>query len=208
MTFPVPNKDLLNVTNGVSGTGSLGLQADECGAQWGKSPSFMLVDVRLILFYFLSIFLLRGFPSIPRPFITPSLVWCLSRLIAMAMLLCFMLRRLGFLTQRYFQILQFYDYGGGSVFQVAASLNGVSYSPTMPIAPPISATATTTNGGASSPTTSYQKDAAASRFAPGMIGLSTLLGTSAMIGSEVVGATMLTAAMLLLSWSSAFGTVL
>ena len=42
----MPNKDLLNVTNAVSGYGSLGLQAQQCGTQWGKYPTFMLVDVR------------------------------------------------------------------------------------------------------------------------------------------------------------------
>lgn len=31
---------------------------------------------------------------------------------------------------------QFYEYGGGSVFQVAADINGVSYSPATPVATP------------------------------------------------------------------------
>jgi len=74
-TSIAPNKGQLNVTNGVSGPGSLGLQALQCGAQYGRSPNFMLVD--------------------------------------------------------------FYEYGGGSVFEVAASLNGVTYAPTSPIATPI-----------------------------------------------------------------------
>ncbi|KAF8323110.1 PLC-like phosphodiesterase [Clavulina sp. PMI_390] len=91
-TFPVPDKSNLTTTNAVSGYGSLGLQAQTCGAQWGKYPSFLLVD--------------------------------------------------------------FYDYGGGSVFQVGASLNGVTYSGTS-ISPPITASTTTMAGGASSPTVSY-----------------------------------------------------
>lgn len=94
-TFPVPNKDLLNVTNSASGTGSLGLQAQQCGAQWGKYPNFMLVD--------------------------------------------------------------FYDYGGGSVFQVAAQLNGISYTPTSSVAPP-----TSTGSGGSQPTESFVKNGAGS----------------------------------------------
>lgn len=41
---------------------------------------------------------------------------------------------------------QFYEYGGGSVFQVAATANGVTYSPTTPIATPIPQTSSTTSG--------------------------------------------------------------
>ncbi|KAL7007741.1 G protein subunit beta [Cystobasidiomycetes sp. EMM_F5] len=66
---PVPDTSNLNRTNGVSGTGSLGLQASQCASQHGRYPTFMLVD--------------------------------------------------------------FYDAGNGSVFQVAANLNGLSYVPTM-----------------------------------------------------------------------------
>ncbi|THH09593.1 hypothetical protein EW145_g1888 [Phellinidium pouzarii] len=72
---PTPDKDALNQTNAVSGTGSLGLQASQCGTEYGRSPNFMLVD--------------------------------------------------------------FYEFGGGSVFEVAATLNGVTYSPSSPIATPI-----------------------------------------------------------------------
>lgn len=74
-TSIAPDKGQLNVTNAASGPGSLGAQASECSAQYGRAPNFMLVD--------------------------------------------------------------FYEYGGGSVFQVAASLNGVTYAPTTPIATPI-----------------------------------------------------------------------
>lgn len=42
-----PNKGALNTTNAASGPGSLGQQASECGAQNGRSPNFMLVDVRV-----------------------------------------------------------------------------------------------------------------------------------------------------------------
>jgi len=72
---PTPDKAALNVTNAVNGPGSLGAQASECSAEYGRNPNFMLVD--------------------------------------------------------------FYEYGGGSVFQVAADLNGVTYAPTTPIATPI-----------------------------------------------------------------------
>lgn len=82
---PTPDVSQANVTNGVSGTGSLGQQVGTCAAANGRNPNFLLVD--------------------------------------------------------------FYEYGGGSVFQVAAAANGVTYSPTTPIATPI--TGTTSGSGAS-----------------------------------------------------------
>ncbi|EJU00028.1 PLC-like phosphodiesterase [Dacryopinax primogenitus] len=68
----IPNKAGLTETNGISGPGSLGEQAQECITANGRAPNFMLVD--------------------------------------------------------------FYEYGGGSVFQVAAALNGIPYTQG-PIAP-------------------------------------------------------------------------
>jgi hypothetical protein len=46
---PAPDPEQANVTNGVSGTGSLGLQVQTCGAQNGRNPNFMLVDVCVYL---------------------------------------------------------------------------------------------------------------------------------------------------------------
>jgi hypothetical protein len=43
------------------------------------------------------------------------------------------------------QSLQFYEIGGGSVFQVAATANGVTYNPTTPVPSPRS-TGTPTTG--------------------------------------------------------------
>lgn len=51
-TTPTPDKDALNTTNSASGTGSLGLQASQCGAQYGRSPNFMLVDVSQPISFF------------------------------------------------------------------------------------------------------------------------------------------------------------
>ncbi|KAF7339277.1 PLC-like phosphodiesterase [Mycena sanguinolenta] len=87
LNSPVPDIAEANVTNGVSGTGSLGAQVDTCVAAYGRAPNYLLVD--------------------------------------------------------------FYEYGGGSVFQVAASINGVTYDPTTPIATPIptSTTSSTSGGG-------------------------------------------------------------
>jgi hypothetical protein len=40
----VPARTELNVTNNVTGTGSLGLGATECLTQWGRPPNFLNVD--------------------------------------------------------------------------------------------------------------------------------------------------------------------
>ncbi|KAF2184361.1 PLC-like phosphodiesterase [Zopfia rhizophila CBS 207.26] len=40
----IPNTVDLNVTNGLNGTGSLGLMAERCTADWGRPPNFLLVD--------------------------------------------------------------------------------------------------------------------------------------------------------------------
>jgi len=142
-TFPIPNKDLLNVTNAVSGYGSLGLQAQQCGAQWSKYPTFMLVD--------------------------------------------------------------FYDYGGGSVFQVAATLNGVNYdSSTHTIAPPLTASTTTT--GSSQPTASYRHNRAAP--GPAAFGAWPSFPLLQYLGIPGGGDGGFVGAILLVVLSSAFGAVL
>lgn len=46
---PVPATDKLNVTNAVSGFGSLGVQVDTCVQSQGRPPNFMLVDVSLAI---------------------------------------------------------------------------------------------------------------------------------------------------------------
>jgi hypothetical protein len=95
---PAPDPQDANVTNGVSGTGSLGAQVETCVATQGRNPNFLLVD--------------------------------------------------------------FYEFGGGSVFQVAATANGVTYNPTTPVPSPRS-TGTQTVGTTSA--TSRPNDAI-SRF--------------------------------------------
>ncbi|KAF2204745.1 PLC-like phosphodiesterase [Delitschia confertaspora ATCC 74209] len=44
MNLLVPNTVDLNVTNGLNGTGSLGLMANQCTSDWGRPPNFLLVD--------------------------------------------------------------------------------------------------------------------------------------------------------------------
>ncbi|KAJ7070819.1 PLC-like phosphodiesterase [Mycena amicta] len=50
-----------------------------------------------------------------------------------------------------FMLVDFYEYGGGSVFEVAASINGVNYSPTSPIATPITGSASATSSSTGNP---------------------------------------------------------
>lgn len=73
---PTPDVSKANVTNAVSGAGSLGVHVNTCVTSNGRPPNFLLVD--------------------------------------------------------------FYEFGGGSVFQVAADINKVTYSPTTPVAQPAS----------------------------------------------------------------------
>ncbi|KAL2041064.1 hypothetical protein N7G274_006008 [Stereocaulon virgatum] len=40
----VPTTTLINQTNGLNGTGSLGLMANNCAAAWPRPPNFLLVD--------------------------------------------------------------------------------------------------------------------------------------------------------------------
>jgi len=61
-----------------------------------------------------------------------------------------------------FMLVDFYEFGGGSVFQVAADLNGVTYAPTTPIVTPrssVSASPSSTSSGGNSTSTPDQKNA-------------------------------------------------
>ncbi|KZT30873.1 PLC-like phosphodiesterase [Neolentinus lepideus HHB14362 ss-1] len=49
-----------------------------------------------------------------------------------------------------FMLVDFYEYGGGSVFQVAAAANGVDYSPSTPIATPKSQTSSSSSASGTS----------------------------------------------------------
>jgi hypothetical protein len=52
---PTPDVSQANVTNGVSGTGSLGAQVATCAAANGRNPNYMLVDASVM---FLSVYIL------------------------------------------------------------------------------------------------------------------------------------------------------
>ena len=94
-----PDIAKLNVTNSLSGPGSLGAQVSTCIATQGRPPNFMLVDVCRHIYS------------------------------------C----RDNHLTQTF----QFYEFANGSVFEVAANINGVPYNPSTPIATPASSASIT-----------------------------------------------------------------
>ncbi|KAJ7675387.1 PLC-like phosphodiesterase [Mycena rosella] len=78
-------------------------------------------------------------------------------------------------------LVDFYEYGNGSVFQVAATINGVTYSPTTPIAQPIptSSSSTTSGSGQGNGGTSLSEFASRSQYVGFLfIALSILLGAA------------------------------
>jgi hypothetical protein len=81
------------------------------------------------------------------------------------------------------QLLQFYEFGGGSVFQVAATANGVTYNPTTPVPSPQS-TGTPTTGTTSA---TSRPNGSISRFEvrgltmPGILSLGLLGGWMAVL---------------------------
>ncbi|KAJ7651721.1 PLC-like phosphodiesterase [Mycena polygramma] len=76
-------------------------------------------------------------------------------------------------------LVDFYEYGGGSVFQVAASINGVTYSPTSPIATPLPTTSSSTS---SSGTTTGPHSVSRTQWTASLfVALSVLLGASSVV---------------------------
>jgi len=82
-----------------------------------------------------------------------------------------------------YMLVDFYEYGGGSVFQVAATLNGVTYSPTTPIATPLP-TSSPTNSSTGSPNSASTLSGLVSRsqcIASLFVALSILLGARSVL---------------------------
>ncbi|KIJ21960.1 hypothetical protein PAXINDRAFT_165285 [Paxillus involutus ATCC 200175] len=73
-----------------------------------------------------------------------------------------------------FMLVDFYEYGGGSVFEVAATANGVTYSPTTPIATPIPQGSSSTTG--SGTTSSNSAVSATTQWATASVLVSGALG--------------------------------
>ncbi|KAH9982885.1 PLC-like phosphodiesterase [Lactifluus volemus] len=109
-----PDPEAANVTNGVSGVGSLGQQLQTCAAQNGRNPNFMLVD--------------------------------------------------------------YYEFGGGSVFQVAATANGVTYNPSTPVPTPRSTDAQSSSVATSTPNGAVLRFESRDLFIPAILSLSLLTG--------------------------------
>ena len=85
-------------------------------------------------------------------------------------------------------MLQFYEYGNGSVFEVAASVNGVEYNPATPIATPLSqgsSTSTASGSAGTVSTTSTSLNGATSSF---QLGSSQLMAPLALTLSVLIGA--------------------
>ncbi|KAJ7170103.1 PLC-like phosphodiesterase [Mycena filopes] len=85
-----------------------------------------------------------------------------------------------------YMLVDFYEYGGGSVFQVAATLNGVTYSPTTPIATPkptSSSSSSNSSGDSSSSSGASSLSALVSQsqlISSVFVALSILLGATAL----------------------------
>ncbi|KAI0308193.1 PLC-like phosphodiesterase [Multifurca ochricompacta] len=115
---PAPDPGSANVTNAVTGVGSLGQQLQTCVAANGRNPNFMLVD--------------------------------------------------------------FYEFGGGSVFEVAATANGVTYSPSTPVPSPRS-TSTETTSVTSTPNGAVLRFEARDLIMPAVISFGLLAGSLAVL---------------------------
>ncbi|KAL0951484.1 hypothetical protein HGRIS_008171 [Hohenbuehelia grisea] len=86
-----------------------------------------------------------------------------------------------------FLLVDFYNHGGGSVFQVAANINGVTYNPSKPVAPPASASGgSSASGGASNPSSSSGNGALS--VAPLGLGRAHLVGGLAVAAGIALGA--------------------
>jgi hypothetical protein len=81
------------------------------------------------------------------------------------------------------QSLQFYEFGGGSVFQVAATANGVTYNPATPVASPRSTGTPTagTTSATSSPNGAISRFAVRGLTMPGILSLGLLGGWMAVL---------------------------
>ena len=74
--------------------------------------------------------------------------------------------------------LQFYEYGGGSVFQVAATANGVTYSPSRPVPEPrTTGTPTATTAATSRPNSAILRFQARDLIIPTILSIGLLGGS-------------------------------
>lgn len=76
--------------------------------------------------------------------------------------------------------MQFYEFGGGSVFEVAATANGVTYDPATPVPSPRS-----TNTGATTSATSTP-NSAVMHFGVGDLVIPTMMSLALLAGSLTV----------------------
>lgn len=79
-----------------------------------------------------------------------------------------------------FMLVDFYEYGGGSVFEVAATANGVTYDPTTPIATPLSSSS-------SSSTSSSTSGSVGKLSTDGLLGPAAAFSMSLMAAFAILG---------------------
>jgi hypothetical protein len=79
-------------------------------------------------------------------------------------------------------LLQFYEFGGGSVFQVAATANGVTYNPSTPVPSPRSTgTVTGTTSSTSRPNGAVSRFAVGELIIPAVLSLGVFGGWMAIL---------------------------
>jgi len=83
-----------------------------------------------------------------------------------------------------FMLVDFYEFGGGSVFQVAAEINGVTYAPATPVATPAS-TSTATSSGSAKPSVSVSTS---SLSGASIISSSPIIALLLSVASMMIGA--------------------
>lgn len=85
------------------------------------------------------------------------------------------------ILRRWLTFLQYYEYGGGSVFEVAATANGVSYKPSNPVPEPRTTDASTASTAATS-----TPNSATLRFQARDLIIPTILSIGLLGGSLIV----------------------
>lgn len=87
-----------------------------------------------------------------------------------------------------FMLVDFYEYGNGSVFEVAASVNGVQYSPSTPIATPISQGSSSSTASGSAGTAVVTSSSLSGAGPSFQLGQGQLVAPLSLVASIIIGA--------------------
>lgn len=82
-----------------------------------------------------------------------------------------------------FMLVDFYEYGGGSVFQVAATANGVTYNPATPVPSPVSSSPSSSSSSSSSSVSTSSAAIPAFRMSSNYLGVFATLFVGFFIGT-------------------------